>query len=165
MSDLKPISREAIPSAIERANRFLLLNEPLEAESICLDVLELDPDNQEVLICLIRALSAQFDHRLNPAFRQACEILPRLEDEYKRTYYHGVVCERRAKACHKRGGIGFGHVCYEWFKRAMEWFKRAEAIRPAGNDDAILRWNTCVRILDRNREIVPEQETGEQMLE
>src|SRR5207247_1282312 len=71
--ELKPLTQEAIPKALEKAERYRLLKEPAQAESICLDVLQIDPGNQ-----------------------------------------------------------------------------KAEAIRPAGNDDALLRWNTCARILTRN---------------
>jgi hypothetical protein len=31
----------------------------------------------------------------------------------------------------------------------MRCFERAEALAPADNPDAILRWNTCARLLDR----------------
>ncbi|HEY3052652.1 MAG TPA: hypothetical protein VGK04_04610 [Thermoanaerobaculia bacterium] len=36
--------------------------------------------------------------------------------------------------------------------------RRAEKIRPAGNDDALLRWNTCARIFMNNRELRPREE-------
>ena len=38
-----------MPAALEKALRYRLLNEPVEAESICRDVLEVDPDNQAAL--------------------------------------------------------------------------------------------------------------------
>jgi hypothetical protein len=50
MYELKPLSREAIPAALEKAYRYRLLNEPLEAESICRDILEADPENQEATV-------------------------------------------------------------------------------------------------------------------
>ena len=43
MFDLKPLSKDAIPAALAKAERYRLLNEPGEAESICLDVLRIDP--------------------------------------------------------------------------------------------------------------------------
>jgi hypothetical protein len=43
---LKPLSVDAIPSALVNAERYRFLNEPGEAESICLDVLAVDPANQ-----------------------------------------------------------------------------------------------------------------------
>lgn len=33
------------------------------------------------------------------------------------------------------------------FEKALRCFEEAEKIRPEGNDDAILRWNRCVRLL------------------
>ena len=44
----KPISKDVIPSALAKAERYRLLNEPGEAESICLDVLQIEPDNQDL---------------------------------------------------------------------------------------------------------------------
>ena len=34
---------------------------------------------------------------------------------------------------------------YDWLRHAMEWYEQAEALRPPGNVDAVLRWNSCVR--------------------
>ncbi|MDZ4857389.1 MAG: hypothetical protein SGI88_00280 [Candidatus Hydrogenedentes bacterium] len=167
MFDVKPISAESVPKAIERAERYRLLNEPVEAESICLDILEVDPGNQKVLVVLLLALTDQFDSHMNPAaISEATRVLGRLQDEYARAYFHGVICERRAKAHFNRGGMGDRFSAHEWFVRAMEHYETAEAIKPAGNDEAILRWNTCARILNRHRELEPPQrETAEQMLE
>lgn len=158
MFELKPLSEEAIPAALEKAHRYRLLNEPLEAESICRDVLEIDSGNQEAAVTLLLALTDQFEERLNPCAEQAREVLSSIRDEYSRTYYSGIVCERRAKALFKRGGARAGHSAYGWFKEAMEHFERASEIRPSGNDDAILRWNTCARILMAHPELAPEPE-------
>jgi hypothetical protein len=49
-------------------------------------------------------------------------------------------------------------MAYGWFCEAMTWYEKAEAMRPPGNDDAILRWNTCARFLDRNRHLAPSPE-------
>jgi hypothetical protein len=40
----------------------------------------------------------------------------------------------------------------------MDWYQQAEAKRPAGNDEAILRWNTCARILARDERLRPRME-------
>jgi hypothetical protein len=66
----------------------------------------------------------------------------------------------------RQGAPGAGEVAYNWYREAMEWSEKAEAIRPAGNDEAILRWNTCVRVLNANPELhaSPEREY-EPMLE
>jgi hypothetical protein len=158
MFQLKSLSREAIPAALEKAHRYRLLNEPLEAESICRDVLEVDPGNQEATVALLLALTDQFEERQNPCLEQAREVLSRIQDDYSRTYHAGIVCERRAKAQLKRGGVRAGHIAHDWFKEAMEYYEEAAKIRPAGNDDALLRWNTCARILMANPQLVPEPE-------
>jgi hypothetical protein len=35
----------------------------------------------------------------------------------------------------------------------MESYEKAAAVRPTGNDDAILRWNTCVRLLNSRSDV------------
>jgi hypothetical protein len=57
MFELKRLSDEAIPAALEKALRYRLLNEPAEAESICHDVLRIDPENQQALVVLLLALT------------------------------------------------------------------------------------------------------------
>jgi hypothetical protein len=151
---LKPLHRDAIPAALEKVERYRLLNEPMAAESICLDVLAVDPDNQQALVALLLARTDQFDRRGAP-LEQAQEILLRLKDEYARVYYEGILCERYAKAELSRDAPGSGFSAHEWFQRALACYERAEAIRPPGNDSAILRWNTCVRILMRHPHVKP----------
>ena len=147
---LKPITREGIPTALEKAERYRLLNDSSAAESICLDVLEIDPTNQEALVSLLLAITDQFRDGHHPeGVRRAREVIPRLTDEYERVYYAGIICERRARAHLDRDALGSAEVATEWFRDAMRWYEKAEVIRPGGNDEAILRWNTCVRMLDR----------------
>lgn len=145
MFELKLLTKEAVPKALERAERYRLLNEPGEAESICLDVLRVDPENQKALVMLLLALTDQFEDRLD--VHEPREVLSRLRGEYEQAYYAGIICERRAKAHMRQGGPGSGYVAYEGLREAMGWYEKAEALRPPGNDDATLRWNTCARIL------------------
>jgi len=84
--------------------------------------------------------------------------LPRLHDEYKRAYYAGIICERAAKAQLRSGAPRSGEMAYHWFREAMSWYEKAELQRPPGNDEAILRWNTCGRILARNPQLQPGTE-------
>ena len=147
MYQLKPLSRDAILPALAKAERYRFLNEPAEAESICRDVLEVDPTHQQALVILLLALTDQFEEHAAGAAQEADEILRRLGNEYERAYYSGIVRERRAKGLLDHGGPGAAASVYEWLREAMTWYERAEALRPAGNDDAILRWNTCARIL------------------
>jgi hypothetical protein len=47
---------------------------------------------------------------------------------------------------------------YDFLHQAMNWYEKAEAIRPPGHDDAILRWNTCVRFLARYPQLQAREE-------
>ena len=147
MYQLKPISRDAIPRAIQKAERYRLLNQSWAAESICLDILEIDPGNQQVLAMLVLALTDLQSGVAASGVKRAKEYLARITDEYQRTYYSGMIAERRGQALLSQGGIGSGGMAVESLKEAMGWYEKAEAIRPAGNDDSILRWNTCARVL------------------
>jgi tetratricopeptide (TPR) repeat protein len=143
MFELRPLSADAIPGALVKAERYRLLNEGGEAESICLDVLAVQPDHQGALTTLILALTDQFpgDGGAQLAAR-AQELVPRLSDEYARAYYSAIIKERRARAY-----VNAGHstLASGWLLEALDGFDRAIALRPPGNDDAVLRWNACVR--------------------
>ncbi len=162
--ELKTISPEAVTRALAKAERYRLLNEPGEAESICLDALRIEPDNQEALATLLLALSDQFDND-TASVAEAWATVARLRDEYDRAYYTGIVYERLAKAQLRHGAPGCGPQTYEWLRFAMDGYERAEAIRPANNDDALLRWNACARLIMRDRHLVPiAEERGEPLL-
>jgi len=148
--ELKPITREGVPAALQKAERYRLLNDSTAAESICLDILQVEPDNQHALVTLLLAITDQFADDSGDSVKRAREVLPRLADQYKRAYYSGIISERKAKALLRRGGLGVADVAHDWFRDAMTWYEKAEAIRPAGNDEAILRWNTCARMLGRH---------------
>ena len=152
--ELKPITREGIPAALQKAERYRLLNDSSAAESICLDVLEIDPDNQEAIVSLLLSITDQFAEEMGEGVRRAREILPRITDAYERTYYAGIICERRARAQLHRGSLGSAEVASEGFREAMSWYEKAEPMRPKGNDEAILRWNTCARMLGRHERVV-----------
>ena len=164
MSTLKKISPNGIERALEKVDRYRLLNEPGDAESICQDILDVDSQNQRALVALLLARTDQFQHGRG-AVAGAREILPRLTSEYQRAYYAGIICERWARARHARGAPGAPATVYEWLREAMEWYEKAEALRPAGNDDPLLRWNACARHLARHQELKPEVEDREAMLE
>jgi hypothetical protein len=151
MFQLKPISKEGIPEALEKAERYRLLNEPLLAESICLDILEADPENQRAIVTLLLARTDQFNTSSRSDVQSARNLLHRFPDEYERHYYAGIICERQGKAMLDKRTPGIEFTAYEWLIEAMELFEKAEAIRPPGNDDAILRWNTCARLIMRHQ--------------
>jgi hypothetical protein len=166
MFELKPISKESLQLALERAWRYRMLNEPLEAESICLDILAVEPGHQDALVTLILALTDQFPRHRRGLQAAAQRQLEKLGDEYSRLYYGAIILERAAKARFWRGGPGVGPIVHQLLREAMELFERAAALRTAGNDEALLRWNTCVRLLADHPEIRPDEEHRQQeMLE
>ena len=164
MEELKTLTEEAIPAALEKAERYRFLNEPAEAESICLDVLRIAPDHQEAIITLLLALTDRFAKGYGVSTTQARELLGRITGEYERAYYAGLLAERRAKAKLAAGGHGSSWA-HGLFREAMSWYEKAEAVRPPGNDDALLRWNTCARIIVRNNLVPHEEDSSEPVLE
>ena len=152
--ELKTLHPDAVPRALAKAERYRLLNEPNQAESICRDVLEADAANQEALTMLLLALTEQFTDDPK-AFPEAARVAGQLRDDYDRAYYTGIVWERRAIAHLKHDGPILGAQVYDWLSEAMTWFERAEAIRPAGNDDSLLRWNACARKIMRDHRLAP----------
>ena len=158
MFALKPISRDSIDGALARAERYRLLNEPHEAESICRDILEVDPTNRQARISLVLALTDEIPQE-SGAFAGAMEAMSSLETEYDRTYYSGIAWERRAKASYAARAVGTNSSIYMTGPlRRCGSSSEAEHLRPAGNDDAVLRWNACVRFLDRHKELGPAME-------
>jgi|ERR1700722_63865 hypothetical protein len=160
MFELKPISPEAIPVALSKVERYRLLNEPWQAESICRDILRIEPEHETALVMLLLSLTDQFGTGVTAA--QAREVLVRLKGGYERAYYAGIISERWADSLIRKGSPGVGFIAYEALREAMGHYERAEAIRPEGNDDALLRWNTCARILMRNNDLRPR---GEEVFE
>src|SRR5271170_1097132 len=155
---LKRISKAGIPEAIAKAELYRSLSEPEEAESICRDILNVEPQHQLALRLLGLALTDQFTGGAHDRYREAEQTFQRLNDPYERLYYAGILHERRAKAQLNAGLLP--HTLLPLFEQALRSFEEAEKIRPAGNDDAILRWNRCVRLLQTTgytweQELVP----------
>jgi hypothetical protein len=142
---LKSISRAGIPEAISKAELYRLLNEPGEAESICRDILAVEADHQVAMRLLALAVTDQFTGGAGDRYAEAESVFQSLRDPYERLYYTGIAHERRAKALLRSGASP--HTVIVLFEQAMNCFEHAEKARPAGNDDAILRWNRCVRLL------------------
>ena len=142
---LKRISTAGIAEAIAKAELYRSLDEPEEAESICRDILTIEPQHQLALRLLGLTLTDQFTGGASDRYRETELIFQQLKDPYERLYYSGILCERRAKAQLNAGQPP--QVLLVLFEEALHFFAEAEKIRPAGNDDAILRWNRCVRLL------------------
>jgi tetratricopeptide (TPR) repeat protein len=155
--ELKRISTAGIAEAISKVELYRSLNEPEEAESICRDILTIEPEHQLALRLLGLSLTDEFKGGPSDRVHEAEEIFQHLTDSYERLYYTGIVYERRAKA-QLRGGQP-AHSVLPLFEHALRSFAAAETIRPEGNDDAMLRWNRCVRLLQTSS-YVWEQESA-----
>lgn len=146
---LKPISHDAIPEAIHKAEHYRLLNEPEQAESICRDILRVEPDHSKALVVIVLALTDQFTGGQSPGINMAREYAAKLTSPYERHYYTGIIFERQARALLSKAHAAV--YAHDAFREAMTWYEEAEKVRPHGNDDALLRWNSCLRTIRRER--------------
>jgi len=142
---LKSISKSGIAEAISKAELYRYLNEPEEAESICRDILAADPGQQLALRMLGLSITDQFAGGVADRYAEVEKIFESLEAPYERSYYTGLLLERRAKAQLRAGRSP--HTLLPLLEEALQCFAEAEKAHPPGNDDAILRWNRCVRLL------------------
>jgi len=143
--ELKSISKAGIAEALAKVELYRYLNEPEEAESICRDILVVDPEHQLARRMLGLAITDQFIGAASDRYLEAQSIFQSLRDPYERLYYTGLLHERHAKT---QLLVGYApHILLPLIEEAMSCFAEAEKIRPAGNDDSILRWNRCVRLL------------------
>jgi tetratricopeptide (TPR) repeat protein len=154
---LKTISKAGIPEAISKAELYRSLNEPEEAESICRDILAVEPEHQLALRLLGLAITDQFRGDASDRHGEAEELFQKLTEGYERLYYTGLLYERRAKAQMHVGRPP--HTLAPLFGEAMRCFAEAEMIRPPDNDDAILRWNRCARLLQSHPGFLEEKES------
>jgi hypothetical protein len=154
---LKTISKAGIPEAISKIELYRSLNEPEEAESICRDILAVQPEHQLALRLLGLAITDQFRGDPSDRYGEVEKLFQGLVEPYERLYYTGLLHERRAKAQMQVGRAP--HTLVPLFAEAMRCFAEAEMIRPPGNDDAILRWNRCARLLQSHPGFREEKET------
>ena len=159
MPPLKPLSEDFIPKALVKAKHYRLLNEPWQAESICRDVLNVDPDNQLAILYLVLAISDRFHISGTSLRSEALDFCKKLDGEYEQKYYSGIVEERCGRAALGRTTPRAGYIAFEFYQRAMALFEEAENIQPENNEDAILRWNACARrIKENNLQAAPEED-------
>lgn len=147
---LNKINVSAIPAALEKARQYRSLQEPEQAESICLDILEVDADRHDAKLTLILSLTDQFARSgqlLDP--KRVLKLVDQLPQEYERLYYRGLVSERRGRAMLNESMSR--SFTWEYLREAMQWYEKAQSLRPEHNDDAILRWNACLRTMRRER--------------
>ena len=156
MFELKPLTLSAVPSALARAERYRLLNEPEQCLSICEDVLRADPGNHAATVMLILAITDHFPHSTRETPR-ATNLAANLPLAYERSYYAGLIAERRARALLSHGGMGTRGAS-QWLHQAMAAYERADALRPPDNDDARLRWNACARVFNAHPDLLTEDD-------
>jgi hypothetical protein len=162
---LKSIAKDSIPRALEKAERYRLLNEPFLAESICLDILAVEPDNEAALICYVLALTDQFGAGSGNV-KRARAAVGKLKTEYQKHYYSGLICERRGQAYAESNALGSRDAAWDYIQEAMECYqKAANDPHEKGNDDPILRWNTCVRLIEAHGLSEPSVDRSEHPLE
>lgn len=147
---LRKISKASVPAALEKAKHYRFLNDPANAESICRDVLDVDPGNQSAIALLVLALTDQFAGG-SADIAEAKSQIAKLSSEYERNYFSGLVCERVGKTILASHRPGSQHDAFDWFQQAMQQFDRAEQLATDdGNDDPILRWNSCARLIHKH---------------
>jgi hypothetical protein len=147
---MKTLPAAAIPAALAKAERYRLLNEPEEAESICRDILAVDATHEAALVTLLLSLTDQFPRR---HLKDAQSVLPRLAAAYDRAYYGGLVLERWAKAHLDRMPA---NVIFHLIDDALAEFEVAGRLAGPENPDAILRWNYCARLLASRPDLAPK---------
>lgn len=160
MLELKPLSKESIPKALIRAKHYRLLNESWQAESICRDILNVEPNHQLAILYLILAITDQFGAENSASFPEAKELCAQLNNEYEQLYYSGIISERLGKAALSRTSPRVKYIAYEHYRNAMEFYEKAEKIGPSDNQDAVLRWNACIRGI-REFKLKPSQDQNQ----
>jgi tetratricopeptide (TPR) repeat protein len=164
--ELKPLGARNLAAAVALAKHYRDLNEPEEAESICRDILEVSPDNDEAWRTLGLALTDQFPVAWMTLFDAACSAFAKLRSEYERVYYTAITWERFAKA---QLVAGRAQNAIHAFEEALGLFEKADKLGTPDDPAPILHYNRCVRALTTEPELVrasqaphgPEYEFGD----
>ncbi len=154
MASPKPLPLETVPAALKQAHHYRLLNEPALAESICRDIVAVDDNNEIAWITLLLALTDQFDEKYAHALDHAKECLGKLQTDFHRLYYEGIIYERWARAQQKKS-IPLETI-ESWVRNAMRFYDQSAELAPADDPHPVLRWNTCARYLDEIEQKRPQ---------
>jgi len=142
------IHKNSIDTVLDKARQYRSLLEPDLAISICLDIFLVDPENQEALVVYILALTDQYSHnnsKIQP--KEITDTIARFESEFHRVYYTGIFLERKARALLKNP---MSHsFAYEGLMEAVVKYEIAEKIAPEYCSDPILRYNSCLRTIEK----------------
>lgn len=160
---LHDIHADSIDLALDKARQYRSLLEPEIAESICRDILHIEPDHQQALIIYILALTDQLHHSGKKTQVKAIEdAIAKLQSEYQRHYYTGLLHERRARFMLTQSMARA--FAYDYFIEALQCYQQAEQIRPEHNDEAILRWNSCIRTIQQEN-LKPRPDSQESLID
>jgi hypothetical protein len=160
---LHNIHSGAIESAIEKAEQYRSLLEPEIAESICLDILHIDPEQQQALIIYILSLTDQVNQMEKQSQIKAIQrSIDKLQGEYQRLYYTGLLNERRARFMMTQPMSQ--SFAYDYFYEALQAYHKARGIRPDDNDETILRWNSCIRTIEKYK-LQPRKDSEDVLLD
>ena len=157
--ELKKLGAKNLAAAITLAKHYRDLNQPEEAESICRDVLDMAPDNEEAWRTLGLALTDRFPTAWMSLFDEACAAFEKLSSPYERVYYTGIAWERFAKAQLLAGRT---HNAMHAFEEALGRFDEAERCAQKEEPAPILHYNHCVRALTTHPELVRASEAPNQ---
>jgi hypothetical protein len=153
MHELKKINPASIPRDLDKARLYRKLNEPWLAQNICMDILAVQPENQDAIVQMILAITDSFGHPNAASLKNAKRLLPQLEDDYDRVYYEGIVYERWGYTHINK--IGHGPMVYDAMRTAMDCFETANELTADDNDDPVLRYNACLRTINRYPDVAP----------
>lgn len=160
---LHDIHADAIDSALAKARQYRSLLEPEIAESICLDILNIEKNNQQALVLYVLSLTDQLRQTENQTqIKSLQNTIARLESEYERHYYTGIMNERRARFLVRQP---MSHsFAYDYFIEAMTAYQQAEKLRPDQNDDTILRQNSCIRTIEKEK-LAPRRDSDDVLVD
>lgn len=155
------IHKESIDTVLDKARQYRSLLEPDLAISICLDVFAVDADHQETLVIYILALSDTLSHGGTGAHKPDKKILDaikKLRSDYQQSYYQGIFYERKARSLMRHAMSR--SFAYNLLSQAIKCYQQAEKLSPKGCDDAILRYNACLRTIE-NEHLQPRQDADD----
>ncbi|MCH2169780.1 hypothetical protein MK489_03265 [Myxococcota bacterium] len=152
--EIKTLGADQISTALALAERCRSGGQAETAESICTDILEVDPDNTRAIELLLWARVDLLGEGRHGGVERAQEALALVKSDFDRRYLEGVICERQARFLIGKRGRHSSRVAYDWFRHAMDAFEEASRIEP-GRPEASLRWNACLRSIERDRHCAP----------
>ena len=159
--ELKTIEKADLDAALAAAQNSWSELRADNAESICLDILEADPGNQSALELLLRSRIELLKKGLPRGVAQAEELIPRLESDFDKAFFSGMLREGQARYLLEKRGRQSSNVAYSWFRQAMEDYEEALSKNP-GRIEPKLHWNACVRTIQSNPHCIPPPEDAEE---